>query len=173
MMKYLIFLTLPVFMLFCQSSEKDEINLEGELKQWHEVTLLLQGPETYESALENPFLDYKLEVVFTRETTILRVPGYFAADGHAGETSAAGGNIWKVHFRPESAGTWDYRISFRKGKNIAVLDGENPGEAISPDGRTGTFYNHFILTGWQLIAVPIQGVVPIDVVAATIPVGDQ
>ena len=124
----------------CQpdTSSKKEVEVEGELKQWHKVTLILDGPETSEWAKENPFLDYKLEATFTKGDRSLTVPGYFAADGNAGETSAAEGNIWKVHFRPDETGTWNYQISFRKRKNIVVINGEDPGGSVSPDGVEGT-----------------------------------
>jgi hypothetical protein len=43
------------------------------------------------------------------------VPGFFAADGNAAETSATGGNQWRVHFTPDEEGTWTYTASFRRG----------------------------------------------------------
>jgi len=59
---------------------------------------------------------------------------FFAADGNAAETSAESGNVWKVRFRPDESGEWQYKISFRKGKDIVVKEGENGGEAVGPDG---------------------------------------
>ena len=103
------------------------------------MTLVLHGPETAEWAEENPFLNYKLEATFSNGSKTYTVPGYFAADGNAGETSAKEGNTWKVHFRPDETGEWTYSISFREGKNIAILDGENLGEPITLDGESGSF----------------------------------
>jgi hypothetical protein len=140
-MKNLIYLLLIVVLSSCQntSSTKQEVKVEGELQQWHKVTLVLKGPETSEFAKENPFLYYKLEATFTKGNKSLTVPGYFSADGNAGESSAEAGNIWKVHFRPDEVGTWNYKISFKKGKNIVVIDGEEGlGEAIALDGTEGT-----------------------------------
>ncbi|MBK6282742.1 MAG: DUF5060 domain-containing protein [Draconibacterium sp.] len=103
------------------------------------ITLVLNGPETSEWAKENPFLDYKLEATFTNGTKSYTVPGFFAADGNSAETSADAGNIWKIHFRPDITGTWNYKISFRKGKDIVVKDGENMGDPVDGDGIEESF----------------------------------
>jgi hypothetical protein len=138
-MKHLTFL-IPVWLFIsCSMDMMDPVEIEGELRQWHKVTLLIQGPETTEYAAENPFLDYRLNVTFSNGAVSYVVPGYFAADGQAAETSAREGNIWKVHFRPDSPGTWTYRLSFLKGRSIAVLDGDIPVEAQAGDGREGSF----------------------------------
>jgi len=112
--------------------------ITGELQQWHKVTLEIAGPATSEWADENPFLDYKLEVLFTNGEASYQVPGYYAADGNAGESSAREGNVWKVHFRPDAVGQWDYKVLFRKGKNIAVVDGDDPGDPMEADGEEGS-----------------------------------
>ncbi|TFH28082.1 MAG: DUF5060 domain-containing protein, partial [Bacteroidia bacterium] len=137
-MKHFTFLLLIWLAYSCQTSVNPTLKIEGELQQWHKVTLVLNGPATSEMAEENPFLDYKLEAIFTQGTSSYTVPGYFAADGNAGETSAREGSIWKIHFRPDASGTWNYRVSFQKGKNLAVLDGDVQGEAIGPDGAEGS-----------------------------------
>ncbi|MBX2871323.1 MAG: DUF5060 domain-containing protein, partial [Saprospiraceae bacterium] len=64
------------------------IQLEGELKQWHKVTLSMAGPFAQEMQEEpNPFLDLRMTVKFTHESgsPAYEVPGYFAADGNAAE----------------------------------------------------------------------------------------
>ena len=99
-MKQLTFLIPVLFFISCQTDPGPGPVIEGELKQWHKVTLLIPGPETSEYAEENPFLDYRLEVRFTNGTSSCTVPGFYAADGRAGESSARQGAIWKVHFRP-------------------------------------------------------------------------
>lgn len=139
-MKKLIYLLLITTFAACQptTSSIPEVTVEGELMQWHKITLVLIGPETSEWAKENPFLDYKLEATFTKGNKSFIVPGYFAADGNADETSADEGNVWKVHFRPDEEGEWNYKISFRKGKNIVVIDGEDLGETTALDALEGT-----------------------------------
>lgn len=107
---------------------------------WDKVTLSFEGPELVEN--EETFTDYRLDVHFINgETgTLYNVPGYFAADGDAAETSASSGNIWKVNFSPNETGEWIYVASFRKGKDIAIsLD---PGEGVSGeyfDGESSSF----------------------------------
>ncbi|MFO7934622.1 MAG: DUF5060 domain-containing protein [Bacteroidales bacterium] len=138
-MRHITYVLLAFLVLSCKSPAGQQVRVEGELLKWHKVTLVLNGPETSETDRENPFLDYWVEAIFTRGERTIRVPGYFAADGNAGESSAEAGNVWKVHFRPDETGIWNYRISFRKGNDIAVLDGKGLGEAMGPDGVEGTF----------------------------------
>jgi len=116
--------------------------ISGELKTWHKVTLTFDGPATSESADPNPFLHYRLKVTFEHESGGRKylVPGYYAADGNAANTSADSGNKWRVHFAPDRTGTWNYRVSFRKGENVAVSDEANAGTSAGyMDGRTGSF----------------------------------
>ena len=138
-MKNLTFLFGLLFLFSCQSQLKNEIEVEGELKQWHKVTLVIPGPETSEWSKENPFLDYKLEVTFFQGNKTYTVPGFYAADGNAAETSADEGNCWKVRFRPDKTGTWNYNVSFRKGKDIVVKNDVNKSQPVFPNGVEGSF----------------------------------
>jgi hypothetical protein len=138
-MKNLICVILFPLIFSCQTQQKQPVKVEGELLKWHKITLVITGPETTEWAKENPFLDYKLEVIFTKGNKSFTVPGFFAADGNAAETSAEAGNTWKVRFRPDVTGTWNYKISFRKGKDIVVKEGETLGEPVTGDGFEGSF----------------------------------
>ncbi|HEC03178.1 MAG TPA: DUF5060 domain-containing protein, partial [Phycisphaerales bacterium] len=68
------------------------------------------------------------------------VPGYYAADGNAADTSADSGNKWRVLFAPDATGQWKYKVSFRKGSNVAVAEGKNAGQSAGfMDGETGSF----------------------------------
>ncbi|MDX2268162.1 MAG: DUF5060 domain-containing protein [Bryobacter sp.] len=114
--------------------------VSGELKQWHKVTLSWSGPQASETGTPNPFLDYRLEVTFTHESggAPIVVPGYFAADGKAGETSATEGNQWRAHFAPPKAGKWNYAVRFVSGAGVAVTQGA--GKVVSGvDGDKGSF----------------------------------
>ncbi len=111
--------------------------VSGELRQWHDVTLTFYGPESSETAEPNPFLDYRLDVTFTKGGKQYVVPGYYAADGNAAETSATGGSRWRVHFLPPEPGTWTYTASFRTGTDIAIDAGAG-GEPAAFDGAAGT-----------------------------------
>ncbi len=111
----------------------------GPMKQWHTVTLTFEGPHTDETARPNPFRDSRLNVTFSNGAMEYVVPGYYAADGHAGQTSQMAGNKWRVHFIPSQTGRWTYKASFRFGADIAVSDDPNAGEPISFDGASGVF----------------------------------
>ncbi|NJN26982.1 MAG: DUF5060 domain-containing protein [Cyclobacteriaceae bacterium] len=108
-----------------------------EADKWDKVELSFTGPETSEADTINPFTDYRMNVTFSLGEKKYTVPGYFAADGNAAESSATAGAIWKVVFRPDEVGTWTYMASFRKGANIAVDPDPEAGEALAFDGQTG------------------------------------
>lgn len=115
----------------------------GELKKWHKVTLTFDGPETSEGAELNPFMNYRLNVLFSHPASgkSYRVPGYFAADGNAAETSATSGNKWRVHFAPSETGEWNYKVDFRTGKWLAVSDRDSAGVSAGyMDGAEGRFH---------------------------------
>lgn len=109
------------------------------VQQWHPLTLSFEGPETREQAVPNPFLDYRLNVRFEHADTAYLVPGFYAADGQAAETSAEAGNVWQVHFTPDRLGAWTYTASFRQGPQVAISDEPEAGEAVAFDGESGHF----------------------------------
>jgi len=116
--------------------------ISGELKKWHKVTLTFDGPQTSEAAEPNPFMYYRLNVTFTHQGSgkSYLVPGYYAVDGDAANTSADSGNKWRIHFAPDEIGTWKYSVSFRKGSNVAVSEGKNAGRSAGfMDGQNGSF----------------------------------
>lgn len=136
----LIIFTLTVFAQNQNETSSSKAKIAGELKKWHKVTLTFEGPETDEMHTYNPFLNYRLNVTFRSANKTYLVPGYFAADGNSGETSATSGNKWKVHFSPDEIGQWEYEVSFRKGGNVAVSN--NPSAGYSGgymDGQRGSF----------------------------------
>ena len=74
--------------------------ITGEMKLWYPVTISFDGPEASEEA--STFRDVRLDVTFTKGGRSLVVPGYFAADGDAANSSATSGNQWRVKFTPDS-----------------------------------------------------------------------
>lgn len=112
-------------------------DISGEMRRWHKVTLTFDGPSLCEDSWDNPFLNYKLDVTFKHPNDTLVVPGYFAADGDAAESSATCGTKWRVHFSPPFQGTWEYEVSFKTGGNVAV--GTWTGSSTAFDGETGSF----------------------------------
>jgi hypothetical protein len=125
-----------------QAGGSNSAAVSGELRQWHKVTLTFNGPQASETDNSpNPFTDYRMTVTFTHESGTPRyeIPGYFAADGDAANTSASSGNKWRVHLSPDKTGRWNWRASFVSGPAVAVTPGAT-GQAVSPvDGATGSF----------------------------------
>lgn len=116
-----------------------EVEIAGELREWHDITLTFDGPSAGETNSLNPFLDYRLDVTFTNGDLTYTVPGYFAADGNAAETSATSGNKWRVHFSPPEAGDWNYEVNFQQGDNVAIANNPNAGTAVTGiDGVKGS-----------------------------------
>lgn len=115
------------------------VSVAGEQKTWHKVTLELNGPFAHEQDNEpNPFTDYRMEVTFThRDGSAYTVPGYFAADGEAKNSSAESGTQWRAHFAPDRIGKWSYEVLFHTGK-LSALD--RKGTPLEPfHGKTGSF----------------------------------
>ena len=123
-----------------QADGKGTVAISGELKQWHKVTLTLDGPFAHErDTRPNPFTDLAFSVTFTHESGSPKyaVPGYFAADGQAANSSAESGTKWIAHLSPDKTGTWNYAVSFTQGNHAALDRG---GQVLNPfDGITGTF----------------------------------
>lgn len=116
-------------------------SLRGEQKQWHRVTLTFAGPSKSEADAVNVFRNFRLNVAFTHTATnrTLVVPGYFAADGDAANTSAVAGTAWRVEFSPDMTGAWTYRASFRQGTDVAISTSPTVGTPIDFDGESGSF----------------------------------
>ncbi|MEM7790792.1 MAG: putative Ig domain-containing protein, partial [Verrucomicrobiota bacterium] len=115
--------------------------ISGDQMQWHKVTLTIDGPSASESDTSpNPFYDYRMQVTFSNGTTQISVPGYFAADGAAAETSATSGSKWRAHFMPTLTGVWTYEVDFRSGSAVAITNSPSNFPEVSPyDGITGSF----------------------------------
>jgi hypothetical protein len=128
-----------LYLLVSSCNTSDQVQITGEKKIWHTITFTFAGPETSEYDTINPFTDYRLDVEFTGGGKKYNIPGYFAADGNASETSARSGNKWRVHFCPSSEGEWNYKVSFLKGRNIAVTDDPGICQKCFMDGASGTF----------------------------------
>ena len=137
--------------MFCQRREPPSVRLRKKCACFgtndlpphkQSATLTLDGPCAREADDgPNPFTDYRLTVTFRHESGSPQyaVPGYFAADGDAANSSGDAGRKWRAHLSPDKAGRWSYRVSFVQGKHAAL----NPSIAGKPlaryDGKTGTF----------------------------------
>jgi len=130
---------LLLFMALICSGQK--VAITGERKLWHRVSLTFDGPPAGEDATPNPFLNFRLNVTFTHPAsgTSFTVPGFYAADGNAAETSAKSGNKWRVHLAPDRTGEWRYKASFRIGGNVAISLDPSAGAPAAFDGASGSF----------------------------------
>lgn len=120
-------LQFPVYLLFILWLSACGIFKPGDnslnTSKWALLTIDFAGPQTSETAAENPFTDYRLDVHFKHsDGTTVTVPAYFAADGKAAESSAEAGNTWRVNFRPPATGSWTYHADLKKGSNVATSD---------------------------------------------------
>ncbi|MEM1210900.1 MAG: DUF5060 domain-containing protein [Planctomycetota bacterium] len=109
-----VLITLPAL---AQNHGDASVVVSDAPMQWHPVTLTLQGPFANETdTTPNPFTGYRFDVTFTHQSgrPSYTVPGYFAADGNAAETSAKAGNAWRAHLSPDTPGTWAYTTAFHR-----------------------------------------------------------
>ncbi len=116
--------------------------VSGVARKWHKTSVTYtHASSLHESAADNPFLNYRMQVQFAHPESgaVYDVPGFFAADGDAANTSAQSGTKWRAHFVPDRAGTWFFVASFRTGVNVSVDYDANPGVPISFDGGGGSF----------------------------------
>ena len=124
--------------LLGHSSLKAATKITGKMRIWYPVMVTIDGPALAES--ESTFRNYRLDVTFTKGSKSFKVPGFFAADGNAAETSATSGNKWRAIFTPDEVGDWNYTVSFRKGKDIAISFDPSVGTPIkNADGLRGKF----------------------------------
>jgi hypothetical protein len=128
------------FVLYAQPNPN--IVVSGDSTDRHTMTFTITGPQTSETDSVNPFTDYRLILKFQYMLSGAEVylsPGYYAADGNAGETGATSGNVWKVHFTAQWPGLHFYTIYFRTGKDIAMSDDSLAGTPVAGiDHDTGS-----------------------------------
>ncbi|MFA9393033.1 MAG: DUF5060 domain-containing protein [Prolixibacteraceae bacterium] len=135
-----LFAVLVLVSLIFQSCEKElKYRIEGRNICRQPLNITFYGPKTDEALADNPFLNFRLNVLFINGNDSVIVPGYFAADGNAAETGAISGNKWKVKFTPNKTGTWKFETSFRYGENVAVADDPDAGVPGELDGLKGEF----------------------------------
>jgi hypothetical protein len=136
--KKMFFLISFLACLLTAGNVKGNVRIEGEMRLWHPVILTIDGPNVTET--ESTFRNYRLDVTFSNGKQSYKVPGFFAADGNAAETSATSGNKWRAIFTAMAVGDWTYSVSFRTGKDIAISFEPQAGTPIAGvDGLHGKF----------------------------------
>ncbi len=140
-MKYinllLVAICFKVSLSFSQTA--NDVSITGSFKKWQKITLNFKGDVLHEYGEVNPFLDYRLNVIFRNEGRVIAVPGFFAADGNAKDSGATSGAVWQVRFTPDAVGEWTYEAFFRTGKGIAVSDDFYAGKPANFNGAKGNF----------------------------------
>lgn len=111
--------------------------VSGQLNKWQPLNIDFQGPLLDESSESpNPFLDYRLSVVFTSPSgRSTQVPGFFAGDGNGGGR----GQIWRARFAADEVGRWSYRAQLRSGSQVAISLDDNAGNQTGLEGSSGQF----------------------------------
>jgi hypothetical protein len=124
-------LTIFIALLAVVKISSQQVSIKGDLFKWNKITLELSGPNATETA--STFTNNRMDVTFTHTATgtALKVPGFFAADGDAANTSATSGNKWHAILRPDKTGEWTYSIDFYEGTNVA--------NATTPVGRNAIY----------------------------------
>ncbi len=133
---FLILISLCCVLACCEKENKVALS---QYHQWETVTLSFQGPETSETAEDNPFLNYRLIVDFIGIDTVYNVRGYYAADGNAANSGASSGKLWQVRFTPDRKGEWSYVARLEHGDSIAIKDSEYQGKPVHLLNANGKF----------------------------------
>lgn len=122
-----------------EANGSGDVEVTGETKVWHKITLTVDGLFAHEQDNQpNPFTDVLFGAHFTHaDGTRYTVPGYFAADGNAANSSAESGTKWRIHFAPDRPGIWTYQtigpVIFKDGALSETLK-----DQPSPFNATGT-----------------------------------
>lgn len=119
-----------------------KVTVRGRTAVGRAITLDVHGgPLADELGGTNPFLDDRMTVTFTHDESgaSIAVPGYFAADGEAGNTGATRGDVWRAHFVPDRPGRWSFEVAIRTGDRVALSDDPDAGAATSGQGSIGAF----------------------------------
>ena len=90
-----------------QTAGDGTVTINGELRQWHKITLELAGPFAAEAdTAPNPFTGDRFDGTFTHESgsPSYVVSGYYAAGRKAAKSSAAAGDFSLAWFYPRDVG---------------------------------------------------------------------
>ncbi|MGA9638656.1 Ig-like domain-containing protein [Flavobacterium sp.] len=108
--------------LFSGYSQTVAINGESPFRKWDRITVALSLPSTVTES-DTSFKNNRMDVIFTDPNgNKIRVPGYFAADGNAANTSATTGSLFKAYLRPYATGNWTYQVLFYSGTDVSLKD---------------------------------------------------
>ncbi len=135
--KHFLVLALATLMLLLTGNASAG-NVSGSLNKWAPITIDFSGPSAEETDnAPNPFLDYRLNVVFTSPAgNVYQVPGFFAGDGQGGGS----GNQWRVRFSADETGQWRYQANLVSGSQIAINTDLSTGQQVNIENASGEFF---------------------------------
>ncbi|WP_040396291.1 CBM96 family carbohydrate-binding protein [Aquimarina agarilytica] len=130
--------------ILCFSSMINAQKITGELKKWEKVTLSVDLPASNLNESADTFKNHRMDVVFTDPNgSKIRVPGYFAADGNAANSSSKSGKTFKAILRPYMTGPWKYEILYYTGTDVALKNvNQLPSPAQKLTGNVGDIQNN-------------------------------
>jgi len=126
-----------LFSLISGTGDAKAATITGAQTTWQPLQLDVVGPSAKETDVSpNPFLDIRLDVIFTSPTgENFIVPGFFAGNG----AGVGEGNIWRARFTPDQPGQWQYRVRLLGGQNVAVAQETIGFESLPASDDTGEF----------------------------------
>ena len=129
-------------LLLVSTDRSDAVTVSDSPRQHHAVQLTWTGPPADESDSPSPFVAYDLSATLRHASgETITVAGFFAADGNAADTSATGGDRWRVRFAPPQPGEWTATATLtHKGEPVdlaapSVTFVASPTDAAAPDLR--------------------------------------
>ena len=104
--------------LLATGTSLGQVEIAGPPTVWHPITITFQGPEAAETdSSPNPFLDIRLQVVFTGPSNeLFVVPGFFDGDGQGGSK----GRALASSLYTQRAGDMAIRGSIPQGPGVAI-----------------------------------------------------
>ncbi len=134
---FLIFLLFVYAPLKPAAAGEKAYRIQGAMKKYQTVSIHFEGPRlSANDRSPNPFLDYRLQVLFRAPSgREYNVAGFFNGDGK-GKNS---GNCWTVRFTPVEKGKYAFTARFEKGEKIAVQPLKTEGQPVDFDGTSGSF----------------------------------
>ncbi len=118
-----LFGLLSILIQFTFSGYGQTVTISGELRKWDKVQLSFMLPGNDFTETDSTFKNNRVDVLFTNpKGDTIRVPGFFAADGNAANTSAKRGKVYKAFLRPDQKGIWKYQVLYYSGTDVVLMD---------------------------------------------------
>ena len=104
------------------------------------IELNFNGPNVSETDEENPFTNYRLDVVFKHPRGEWNIRGFYDADGDAANSGADSGNVWSCRFAPPYPGPYRYTATLTKGDWVSIDPTVNGTRRLELENGEGLFH---------------------------------